>query len=57
MNIKKLSKEDLIKALQIIKGWSKCQCDKDHGDNLNCPVLIAENALKGLDLRTGNKKG
>lgn len=34
-----------LAALQAIAGWSKCQCTTAHGDNPNCPVLVAESAI------------
>lgn len=37
--------EEMARALTIINGWSKCQCQTKHGDNMNCPILIAEAAL------------
>lgn len=36
---------DLLAALQVINGWSKCQCTAKHGDNQNCCVLIAQAAI------------
>lgn len=36
---------DLLRALQIIAGWSKCQCRERHGDNSHCCVLVAEAAI------------
>ena len=36
---------ELLKSLEIIRGWSKCQCTDKHGDNPNCCVLIAEQAI------------
>ena len=36
---------ELFEALQTISGWSRCQCTETHGDNPNCAVLIAENAI------------
>lgn len=35
---------DLVRALEIISNYTKCQCSETHGDNENCPVLIAEQA-------------
>lgn len=35
----------LLKACQCINGWSKCQCKVTHGDNPNCCVLVAEQAI------------
>ncbi len=40
------SAPELLEALQSIAGWSKCQCSEKHGDNPNCPVLIAERAVR-----------
>lgn len=40
----------LTKALQVISGWSKCQCEGKHGDNPNCAVFIAETTLAALSL-------
>ena len=36
---------DLLRALEIIQGWSACQCREKHGDNPNCCVLVAEKAI------------
>lgn len=36
---------ELLEALKIISGWSRCQCVGTHGTNLNCCVLIADNAI------------
>lgn len=35
----------MLEALKIISGWSRCQCVGTHGTNLNCCVLIADNAI------------
>lgn len=37
--------EEMKKALETISGWSKCQCKSKHGDNPNCCVLVAEQAI------------
>lgn len=46
-NLKPASISEQEWALFSIAGWSKCQCEHEHGDNVNCPVLVAEQALKG----------
>lgn len=42
---------ELKKALQNISNFTKCQCNKKHGDNPNCAVLIAEQALQEISIR------
>ena len=37
---------ELLEALKSIAGWSKCQCRTKHGDNINCCVLVAEQAIQ-----------
>lgn len=39
----------LLKALQTIENFSKCQCSKKHGDNRNCCVLVAEQAIAEME--------
>ena len=37
--------ETQLRALEIISNFAKCQCTNKHGDNLCCPVLVAELAI------------
>lgn len=35
----------MLRALEIISNFTKCQCAAEHGDNPNCPIVIAKAAI------------
>lgn len=46
----------LLYALHGIAGWCVCQCAEKHGDNPNCPILIAENAINDINADSGEDR-